>query len=90
MSDTLTRRDVAQAARAYAVQSGVTEGHGSRGRVSHSVVLAYLQANPAKTVREIAEGLGVEITPTGKIRDTEFEALANFVTKNAPKAEPAE
>lgn len=90
MSDTLTRREVAQAARAHAKAEGITEGHGARGRVAKPVVLAYLSGKPAKSVREIAAGLGVEITSKGKIRQEEYEAIADFVTKNAPKAEAPE
>lgn len=88
MSDTLTKREVAQHARAFAQEAGLTDGYGSRGRVSANVVLQYLQAQPAKSVREIAAGLGVEITDKGKISEAEFIAVTDFVTKNAPKAEP--
>lgn len=87
MTDTVTRRGVAHEARLFAQSQGLTEGYGSRGRVAKPVVLAYLADKPAKTVREIASGLGVEITPNGKIAQAEFEAIADHVTKNAPKAE---
>lgn len=85
---TLTKREVAQSARAFAKTVGLTEGHGTRGRVSANVVLQYLQAEPAKSVREIADGLGVEVTEKGKISEAEYIAIVDHVTKNAPK--PAE
>lgn len=87
MTETLTRRDVAHQARLFATEQGITEGFGSRGRVSKSVVLAYVQAQPAKTVREIAGALGVEIDPKGKISEAEYLALVEFVAGNAPKQE---
>ena len=87
MADTLTRRDVAHQARTFAQEAGLEGGYGSRGRVSENVVLQFLQAQPAKTVREIAEQLGVEITPTGKVSESEYLAISGFVTKNAPKAD---
>jgi len=85
MSDTLTRRQVAHLARVHAVEAGITEGHGSRGRVSKAVVLAFLQGQPAKSVRKIAGDLGVEISPKGKISADEFAAVTNFVANNLPK-----
>ena len=90
MSDTLTRRDVAHAARLFATESGLTDGYGTRGRVSANVVLQYLQALPAKSVREIAKDLGVEVTDKGKISEAEFIAVTDFVAKNAPKATEGE
>jgi hypothetical protein len=90
MTDTLTRRDVAQHARAFAKTAGLTDGFGTRGRVSENVVLQYLQAQPAKSVREIASGLGVEITDKGKISEAEYLAISGFVARNAPKAESTE
>ena len=86
MSDTLTKRDVAHQARLFAVEAGITEGHGARGRVSADVVFQFLQSKPAKSVREIADQLGVAITPTGKVSEAEYLAITDFVTKNAPKA----
>jgi hypothetical protein len=86
MSDTLTKREVAHQARLFAQGAGITEGHGKRGRVSANVVFQFLQSKPAKSVREIAEQLGVEITPTGKISEAEYVAITDYVTKNAPKA----
>jgi hypothetical protein len=92
MSDTAvyTRRDVAHAARLFAQGAGLTDGYGTRGRVSANVVLQYLQALPAKSVREIAADLGVEVSPKGKISEGEFIAVTDFVAKNAPKAEATE
>ena len=88
MSDTLTKREVAHQARLFAREADITEGHGSRGRVSGNVVFQFLQSKPAKSVREIAAQLGVEITPTGKISEAEYLAITDYVTKNSPK--PAE
>jgi hypothetical protein len=85
MSDTLTKREVAHQARLFAQEAEITEGHGKRGRVSENVVYQFLQSKPAKSVREIAAQLGVEITPTGKISEAEYLAISGFVTKNAPK-----
>lgn len=90
MSDTLTRREVAQHARAFAKTAGITEGHGSRGRVSANVVFQYLSAQPAKTVREIAAGLGVAISPKGKVSEAELLAVTDLVAKNAPKEAESE
>lgn len=88
MSDTLTRREVAQHARAFAKSAGITEGHGSRGRVSANVVFQYLSAQPAKSVREIGAALGVTIAPKGKVSEAELIALTDAVAKNAPKETP--
>lgn len=93
MSDTLTRRDVAHQAREFGREAKLEYaacGPTARGRVPADLVLQFLQAQPAKTVREIAEGLGVEITDKGKISEQEYLAVTDFVTKNAPKAEAAE
>jgi hypothetical protein len=90
MSDTLTRRQVAHLAREFAIEQGLTEGHGARGRVSANVVFQFLQGQPAKTVRAIASDLGVEITQTGKISEAEYVTVTDFVVKNAPKVEAGE
>lgn len=87
MTDTLTRRDVAHQARLFGVENDLFSG--TRGRVPENLVLQFLQAKPAKTVREIAEQLGVEITSTGKISEAEYLAISGYVARNAPKA-PAE
>jgi hypothetical protein len=86
MTDTLTRRQAAHLARVHAQENGVTEGYGTRGRVGAPVVEAWLKDQPAKTVRQIANDLGVEISPKGKISADEFAAIRDFVAKNAPKA----
>jgi hypothetical protein len=85
MSETITRRGVAHAARLFAQDAGLTDGYGSRGRVSANVVLQYLQAQPAKTVREIAAAIGAQVTDKGKISEAEFIAVTDVVAKNAPK-----
>lgn len=82
MSDTITRRSVAHDARTFAVEAGLTEGHGSRGRVSQNVVFQYLSAQPSKSVREIAGELGVEITAKGKVSEAELLAVSEYVTKS--------
>lgn len=84
---TITRRDVAHLAREFGASAGL-DGFGSRGRVSKNLVLQFVQAQPAKTVREYAEALGVEIDPKGKISEAEYLALVDAVAGNAPKAEP--
>ena len=86
MTDTLTRRDVAHAARVFGQENELT-GFGKRGRVSENLVLQYLQALPAKSVREIAADLGVEVSGKGKISEAEFLAVSGHVARNAPKAE---
>ena len=93
MTDTLTRRDVAHQARVFGREAGLSHkclGEGARGRVPEDLVLQFLQSKPAKAVREIAEQLGVEITPTGKVSEAEYLAISGFVTKNAPKVEDSE
>lgn len=91
MSDTittLTRRGVAAEARAFGREAGLSHAclaEGARGRVPADLVFQYLVAKPAKTVREIAGALGVEVTPTGKISEAEFIAVTDFVVKNAAK-----
>jgi hypothetical protein len=85
MSDTLTKRDVQHSARLFAQEAGITEGYGSRGRVSANVVFQYLAAQPAKDVREIAGALGVPVPAKGKISEEEYVELTDFITKNAPK-----
>jgi hypothetical protein len=85
MSDTITRRDVAHAAREYGQANGLP-GFGSRGRVSKALVLSYVSA----LVRTIAADLGVTVTAKGKISDEDREALANAVALNAPKVEAGE
>jgi hypothetical protein len=87
MSDTITRRSVAHAAREHAKQAGITEGHGKRGRVAKPVVLAYLAAEKPATVREIGTALGVEVPAKGRPSASVTEQIALVVTKNAPKSE---
>jgi hypothetical protein len=88
MSDTAvyTRRDVAHAARVFG-QENELSGYGKRGRVSENLVLQYLQALPAKTVREIAVDLGIEIPQKGKVSEAEFLSVSGAVARNAPKTE---
>jgi hypothetical protein len=93
MSDTITKRTVAQDARAFGRSANLDYaacGPTARGRVPADLVLQYLQTKPAKTVREIAEGLGVEVSDSGKISEAEFIALVDNVTKNSPKVEAGE
>jgi DNA-binding MarR family transcriptional regulator len=91
MSETTvyTRRDVAKAARLFG-QENELDGFGKRGRVSENLVLSYLQALPAKSVREIAADLGVEIPAKGKISEAEFLSVSGHVARNAPKATEGE
>ena len=84
---TLTRRDLAHLAREFGAEQGLP-GFGSRGRVSEALVLAFVQAQPAKTVREYAEALSVEVSPKGKISEAEYAQIAATVAKNAPKPAP--
>lgn len=83
---TLAKRAVAQNARAFATEAGITEGHGARGRVSANVVFQFLVAQKPKTVREIADSLGVEHTGKGKISQDLLIAVTDAVAKNSPKA----
>jgi len=89
MADTIvTRRDVAKAAREFGRQAGLDYkclAEGARGRVNADLVFQYLLAQPAANVRTIAGDLGVEVSAKGKISETEFLAVVDFVTKNAPK-----
>jgi len=73
MTDTLTKRDVAHQAREFGREAKLEYaacGPTARGRVPADLVLQFLQAQPAKTVREIAGALGVDITPTGKVSES--------------------
>lgn len=85
MSETLTRRAIAHAAREHAKQAGLTEGFGTRGRVAKPVVLAYLADSKPATVREIGTALGVEVPAKGRPSASVTEQIALAVTKNAPK-----
>jgi hypothetical protein len=87
IANPFTRRQVAHLAREFATEHDISEGHGSRGRVSGNVVFQFLQSKTAKDVRKIAGDLGVEVTPTGKISEVEYLAVTDFVAKNAPKVE---
>jgi len=80
------KRTVAQQARAFAHETGITEGHGARGRVSANVVFQFLSAQKPKTVREIADSLGVEHTGKGKISQELLLTVTDAVAKNTPKA----
>ena len=85
MSETLTRRDVAHAAREHAKAAGLTEGYGTRGRVAKGVVLSYLTDSKPATVREIGTALGIDVPAKGRPGAEAVEQIALAVTKNAPK-----
>lgn len=85
MSETLTRRDIAHAAREHAKSVGIETGFGSRGRVAKPVVARYLTDSKPATVREIGSALGIEVPAKGRPNADTVEQIALAVTKNAPK-----
>ena len=80
------KRTVAQQARAFAHEAGITDGYGARGRVSANVVFQFLSAQKPSTVREIADSLGVAHTGKGKISEALLIEVTDAVAKNTPKA----
>jgi len=89
MSDTITRRSVATQARAFGRTNDLGHkclGEGARGRVPADLVFQYLTAQAPKTVRQIADALGVEHTGKGKVSETLLVSITDTVVKNAPKS----
>ena len=86
---TITRRSVAGQARAFGRANELGHkclGEGARGRVPADLVFQYLKSQAPKSVRQVADALGVEHTGKGKISETLLVAVTDTVVKNAPKA----
>lgn len=65
------------AVRAFAQEKGLP-GAGSRGRMSASLFVAYLAANP-KVAREVAKEVGVAIGPRAKLTEARLVEVANLI-----------
>lgn len=62
--------------RAYLATAGVTEGHGTRGRISLTARVAFVQAQP-KRARQHAAALGLSLgSKRGKLSAQDAEAVA--------------